>query len=275
MDWFRWWHGTLTDPKFRWVARKSGCSFTAVIAIWVALLERASCVTDGDEYVTRGDVTGFDCDAHDAMLDVDDGTCARILAAFLDKGMVAGGRIVNWEKRQPKREDSSAERTRAYRERIKAAKSCDAPVTRGDADVTQRDADEHDVTPRLDKKRLKEPPIPPKGGDIELSKKRPAIAFKAFLEQCRRAGERPIPENDSVFDYADKTGIPMDYLRLHWLEFKERYSVPDAKRYKDWRTVYRKSVRGNWFRLWFIRADGDCRLTTQGEQARRQHQEAA
>ncbi|WP_277184020.1 hypothetical protein [Caballeronia sp. BR00000012568055] len=129
----------MTDPKFRWVARKSGCSFTGVIAIWVALLERASCVTDGDADVTRGDVTGFDCDAHDAMLDVDDGTCARILAAFVEKGMVSDGRIVNWEKRQPKREDSSAARTREYRARRNATKSSDAGVTNGDADVTQGD----------------------------------------------------------------------------------------------------------------------------------------
>ncbi|WP_232624335.1 hypothetical protein [Paraburkholderia ginsengisoli] len=119
------------------------------------------------------------------------------------------------------------------------------------------------------------PHTPASGGEIGHSKKRTAIAFKTFLEQCREAGERPIPENDSVFDYADKTGIPLDHLRLHWLEFKDRYGAPDAKRYKDWRTVYRKSVRGNWFRLWFLRGDGACGLTTQGEQARRQHQEAA
>lgn len=149
MDWFRWWHGTLTDPKFRWVARKSGCSFTSVIALWVALLERASAATNGDASVTRGDVTGFDCDAHDALLDVEDGTCAKILEAFVDKGLISEGRIAAWEKRQAKREDSSAERTRAYRERKAAQKN----VTIGDASVTQCDAIERDVTPREDKSR--------------------------------------------------------------------------------------------------------------------------
>lgn len=143
--------------------------------------------------------------------------------------------------------------------------------------ATSNPSETHSEPIREEKIReeLKEAPIPPKGGEIEPSKKRTAVAFKTFLEQCREAGEKPIPENDSVFDYADKSGIPIDYLRLHWLEFKDRYGVPDAKRYKDWRTVYRKSVRGNWFRLWFLRSDGDCRLTTQGEQARRQHQEGA
>src|SRR5471032_2576975 len=135
MEWFRWWHGTLNDPKFKWVARKSGCSFPAVITVWVALLERASSVTEGDASVTRGDVTGFDCDAHDALFDVDDGTCARIFEAFIAKGLIEGARIANWEKRQPKREDSSTERMRAHRARQREAQNVtngDAPVTRGD-----------------------------------------------------------------------------------------------------------------------------------------------
>ncbi|WP_244123875.1 hypothetical protein [Burkholderia gladioli] len=132
----------------------------------------------------------------------------------------------------------------------------------------------------------KQPPIPPKGGDgpeetgtgeppeatgVGKPARRAAIALKTFLADCRQVGEKPIPESDPVFDYAEKTGIPLDVLRLHWLEFKARYSLPDAKRYKDWRTVYRKSVRGNWFRLWFLRPDGAFGLTTQGEQAKREH----
>ncbi|WP_175992631.1 GIY-YIG nuclease family protein [Burkholderia vietnamiensis] len=130
-------------------------------------------------------------------------------------------------------------------------------------------------------KSKEEPPIPPNGGhgpeETGAGKpaRRAAIALKTFLANCREAGEKPISEDDPVFDYAEKTGIPIDVLRLHWLEFKARYSIPDAKRYKDWRTVYRKSVRGNWFRLWFLRADGSCGLTTQGEQARREHQQEA
>jgi hypothetical protein len=134
MEWFRWWHGTLTDPKFQWVARKSGQSFTSVIALWVALLERASSVTQGDASVTRGDVSGFDCDDHDVLFGLDDGCCARIFDAFVAKGMIANNVITNWEKRQPKREDSSAERARAYRER----KSKESSVTTSDASVTIR-----------------------------------------------------------------------------------------------------------------------------------------
>lgn len=156
MDWFRWWHGTLTDPKFQWVARKSGQPFTAVIALWVALLERASSVTQGDASVTRGDVTGFDCDDHDVLFGLDDGSCALIFDAFKVKGMIVESRIAKWEERQPKREDSSAERTRAYRER----KAKESSLTAGDGDVTHGDAEERDATPREEKIREeKEKPL--------------------------------------------------------------------------------------------------------------------
>lgn len=57
-------------------------------------------------------------------------------------------------------------------------------------------------------------------------------------------------------------------LRLCWIEFRSRYSEPGAKRYKDWRSVYRKAVRGNWLKLWFCNQEGYT-LTTAGLQAQR------
>lgn len=148
MEWFRWWHGTLTDPKFQWVARKSGQSFTSVIALWVAILERASNVTQGDASVTRGDLAGFDCDDYDVLFGLEDGSCAAIFASFETKGLITEGAVTNWEKRQPKREDSSAARTREYR----ARKSQESSVTGGDADVTQCDGKSREDKSREDKK---------------------------------------------------------------------------------------------------------------------------
>lgn len=131
-----------------------------------------------------------------------------------------------------------------------------------------------DVTKKCDQRREEKireeiPPIPPKGG------KAGAISLTTYLTLCKAEGKKPIPEDDPVFAYASKAGIPQDFLRLHWLEFKDRYALPDAKRYKAWPTVFRKSVRGNWFRLWFIAPDGRCELTTTGLQAQRIHAEAA
>lgn len=171
--------------------------------------------------------------------------------------------------------DKERNRKAKYREQKDAERQdCPAPVpklSRGTGDGREKDYIETDDTSTSTS--LEDPPIPPVGGLPEVAqakgRKRSAIAFQTFLDDCKSKGELPIPEDDTVFKYADETGIPIEFLRLHWLEFKERYTAPDAKRYKDWRSVYRKSVRGCWFKLWFIRGDGSVILTTQGEQAKR------
>lgn len=130
---------------------------------------------------------------------------------------------------------------------------------------------------REEKRRdIKNPPIPPESEDDRTKgkSKKSAVGLPAYLQACRQSGVKPIPEGDTVFTYAEQVGIPLEFLRLHWLEFKARYSEPEAKRYKDWAAVHRKSVRGNWFKLWFIAPDGNVSLTTVGEQARRAHGEA-
>lgn len=112
---------------------------------------------------------------------------------------------------------------------------------------------------------LKEPHTPQAGRTIKA-----ATALKTYLDACKAESKKPIPETDTVFDYANEAGIDRDFLGLHWLEFKDRYSEPGAKRYKDWPTVFRKSVRGNWFRLWYA-VDGGYALTTTGQQAKKIH----
>jgi hypothetical protein len=94
------------------------------------------------------------------------------------------------------------------------------------------------------------------------------MMFGDWLAATVASGEDAIPAADPVFQYAETAGIPDDFLKLQWGEFKQRYSTND-KRYKDWREVFRKSVRGNWFRLWALREGQDAMLTTAGVQANR------
>jgi hypothetical protein len=126
MDWFRWWHGTVTDPKFQWVSRRCGLSLAEVIAVWACLLECASTATQGNADATRGNVASFDCNDYDVLLGLGDGQVEKILAAMVDKKLIVEGRIAGWDGRQPKREDSgnpntgalsSTERSRNYREK--------------------------------------------------------------------------------------------------------------------------------------------------------------
>ena len=102
-----------------------------------------------------------------------------------------------------------------------------------------------------------------------------AIALQTYLDECKKSGKRSIDEKHPVFDYATKTGIPQEFLRIQWLEFKYRYTLPDAKRYKAWQTVFDKSVRGNWFKLWYVTTGGEYALTTTGQQAKSAHMEVS
>jgi hypothetical protein len=111
-------------------------------------------------------------------------------------------------------------------------------------------------------------PIPPAKPGAQSPKPAVAVSLPAWLATVKAKGEKPIPDSDPVFDYAEQANIPMDLMRLCWVEFRARYSEPNAKRYKDWRSVYRKAVRGNWLKLWFLTEDG-YGLTTAGQQAKR------
>ena len=110
--------------------------------------------------------------------------------------------------------------------------------------------------------------------DAGTRRTRSAVSLPKWLELCRRHQVKPIPEGDAVFRYAASVGITDELLRLQWAEFKRRRAVA-RKRQKDWPQTFRNSVEGNWYRLWFLRADGgEAELTTQGVQAQRAAQAA-
>ena len=87
MDWFRWHHGSVTDPKFQLVAKKAKASVAEVVAVWAYVLETAS------QNPKRGHVGGLDAEAIDLALGMDDGTTAAILAVLNDRGILSDGRL--------------------------------------------------------------------------------------------------------------------------------------------------------------------------------------
>lgn len=130
--------------------------------------------------------------------------------------------------------------------------------------VTERDVTPpvtSDATATHTHTQLNTPPIPPKGAKA-------AVTLKTWINEAKTKGEQPIPAGDAVFAYAEEVGLPDEYLALAWQEFRHRYSQPDAKRYRDWRAVFRKAVRGNWLKLWYFDSGrNEYGLTTQGHQA--------
>lgn len=165
IEWFRWHHGSVTDPKFQLVARKAKASLPDVIAIWAYVLEQASASEVRGEFV-------IDAEAVDCMFGFDDGTTLAVLESMTARGLLVDGcKVASWSKRQPKRERpddvTATERKRHQRQRDMAAKS---PVT--PSHTTSRQ-----VTPRGEERRVEEnnslsPPgepeakaTPPLGGE--------------------------------------------------------------------------------------------------------------
>lgn len=175
IDWFRWHHGSVTDPKFQLIAKKAGVRLGDVMVVWAFVLENASANAD------RGVVGALDFETLDFLLGMDDGTAARIYDAMTQRGLVLdGGRIARWEARQPKRErdpgpadpgapapKTSTERSREHRARMAGA----SPDEAKQRNATPSNASNSHGTPREEESREEEnastkrsPPTPRKRG---------------------------------------------------------------------------------------------------------------
>lgn len=124
--WRRLWREMPNDPKWRAVARKSGRSVPEIIAVFTVMLTTAD-----DE----GNLAGWNDDVVAAGLDMDGEAVAAIRAGM--QGLVLDGTaLLNWQKRQPKRDDDSRDRVRKHREAKRAVTQCNADETRGNAPDT-------------------------------------------------------------------------------------------------------------------------------------------
>jgi hypothetical protein len=179
MDWFRWHHGSVTDPKFQLVARKSGASLPDVLAVWAFLLERASSATE------RGCFGCIDADALDCLFNfpATETRTADILRVLEERGLIADGWIARWEERQPKREredDKSTSRVQAFRERKRQE--------------TPSNAVQSQETPRLDKSREEEKKEEKTGASaLLLAKGIPEDLTRDFLAM-RKTQKAPFTE---------------------------------------------------------------------------------
>lgn len=112
-DWFRSWHGAPTDNKWLVIGRRAGVAPGIVSAMVWALFDHASQADD------RGSIAAFDIETYAAFSGFDEDQITRVLGALTDKAVIVNGRLAAWDKRQPKREDGSAERARGWREQKK------------------------------------------------------------------------------------------------------------------------------------------------------------
>jgi hypothetical protein len=254
MDWFRWHHGSVNDPKFQLVAKKAGCSVAEVIAVWACLLEAASMAEE------RGNPGALDFEALECALGLADGKAGMIYAAMITRGLVAdSGEICAWEKRQPKREreDNSAERVKAFRKRHVT------PCNASDNHVTPCNASDNQETPRLEEIRE----------EVKAAPLTRPIGLQTYLDRCQAAGVAPIPEGSAVFVFADRAGIPQPLVALAWRKFKAKH-LESGKRQKDWQQTFGNCVRDNWYKLWYVE-NGAAIETREASNARVMYGEAA
>jgi hypothetical protein len=155
-----------------------------------------------------------------------------------------------------------AKRTADRRARIAGMQASHVDVTCDTRETIEEQTGEFDTKHQAP---IEIPPNPPKGASVP-------IAFKTWLSRIREAGEQAIPESDPVFAYVKRVGVPLEFVRLHWVVFRNKY-LTATKRQRDWRQVFRNSVEGNWYHLWRFRPDGECVLSDVGEQARRDQEE--
>ena len=87
IQWFRWHHGSVTDPKFKLIAHKAKQSLATVIAVWAFVLEQAS--------ANGASISTFDPAGCDALLGLDKGQSDRILSELSSRGFISDGRISN------------------------------------------------------------------------------------------------------------------------------------------------------------------------------------
>lgn len=132
MQWFRWYQQTVSDPKFAGLTRASRQKKVAVLAVWQTILESACETEDGGRYAIPPDEIA-------AVLELKTEQVMAIVGAMEERGMLEGGVVVAWNKRQFA-SDSSLPRVRKHRE-TKRKQESNVTVTLQKQDVTPSETD--------------------------------------------------------------------------------------------------------------------------------------
>jgi hypothetical protein len=132
LKWYRAYVGTTTDKKLGAIALRASVSRSVIIAAWHVILESAADANAGGE---------CQCDEFDVSAALGEPLDAiqRVMVCFAEADMFRDGRVTAWRRRQYE-SDSSAERTKQWRDRNKTEtrRPCDVTVTPPD---TESDTD--------------------------------------------------------------------------------------------------------------------------------------
>ena len=185
MHYYKHDHHTGTNPKWRGIAAERGVRPLDVYGIWNLLLEHASRQQD------RGSVAQFSAADIAAQYDLKKSDVEAILTEFEARGMIAEGRVANWDWYQ---RDLSTARVQKHREERRAASEGagspggdDPAPERAQGAETKVKRDETDVKRpkrRRTRVRVRVPPLPPRRSGSSM-----AVRCKKIL---RRRRGRPL-----------------------------------------------------------------------------------
>jgi len=209
--WLRLWVDLPNDPKFRTIAKISGQSISSVIAVYIHMLCCASNATE------RGRTQGW-CDEDIATaLDLDIEQIIKIRDSMQNR-LLEGDYLTGWNKRQPKREDGSAERAQADRDRKKQEKL--------DKETQSNAIERNQPTDKIREDKIREDEIREDIKPFVLSDAKDSV---------------PCPHQDIIDLYheilpscpriRDWTPARQTHLRARWNEDKSRQSLDYWKRF--------------------------------------------
>ena len=157
----------------------------------------------------------------------------------------------------------SNQRVAEERERKRRGSAEHDSCSTGDDVVTNRQPNQEPLTNNQEPKEKKKE-------KASARKSAGPLTFDGWINSLPE-GVPAIPEDHHALAYADRAGIPFDFVLLAWTAFERKYTKGEGakKKYKDWPDVFRNALEGNWLKLWYIDGDGAYQLTTAGQQLQR------
>jgi hypothetical protein len=222
-----------TDPKWRVIAKRSRQPIATVMAVFTFVMVNAS--ANADE---RGRTHNLFYDDIAAALDIETVDVDAILDAMQGK-VLEGEYLTGWEKRQPKREDNSAERAKLWRERKRTQENAEK---RPDKDTdTDKEDRERGAPPSGDA-------APPDPEDVGEQEAKPPAKRKAERGERLRAFLERQGENETAQawgEWALKEGLSPSEINHEMQKFCDYWhAIPGQKGVKlDWLATWRLWVR--------------------------------
>ena len=181
--WVRLWEDMPNDPKWRVVARRAGRPVGEVLAVFIHMMTNAGSTEH------RGRLEGWSDEDVAIALDFEPVNVTAIREAMQGKTL-EGDHLTGWEKRQPAREDGSADRSRKWR----------------DAQRTHTNAEERDD--RLNERDQPQPNAPEKSREdkIESSLREDRVREPEKPKEARKYPFPPDAFTRWYANYPEKVG---------------------------------------------------------------------